>query len=142
MTAQACIYNPNPSMTGSKVLDTFKQVRSYKGKGGGESGATGMVVDIGVAKIEFNFMTSSDVADHLNGFMGFAQSCIKNKDKLVYTLGRIHDVKLVMGCVIEPGFDKDKVVQGFLLEYVNRLNGLLFVNNMILDYDGEVLNKE
>jgi hypothetical protein len=48
-------------------------------------------------------------------------------------------VRFVLGCEIEPGWDDKGDVSQFVAEFSGRLNGLLFVNNSVIDYDGEVL---
>jgi hypothetical protein len=85
-------------------------------------------------------MPEQQVAQHLQGFSGFARQVIKDQDCLIYTLARIHHVRLVCGCVITPGFDDDGVMQEFLFNFTNAANGLLFLANTIFDFDGQALS--
>ena len=87
-----------------------------------------------------NFMPSEEVSAHLQGFMGYVQHVLSDdRDSLIYVLSRIQQVGLVMGCVIEPGFDDTGIVEDFLIRFCGRLNGLLFIHNNVLDFDGKVL---
>lgn len=140
MPAQVCIYNPVPSLIGSRFLDKFKEIKAYRGLSS-KDGASGLLIDLGVARVQINFMPASEAEAHLNGFMGYAQSCIKDQEQLSYALARISDTKLVMGCVIDPGFDSGKVVQNFIYTLLRSLNGVMMYKSHIVDYDGTVLNK-
>jgi hypothetical protein len=66
-------------------------------------------------------------------------SICPDQDRLVYVLSRISNIRFVMGCVIEPGFDDQGVVQNFLLEFNGRLNGLLFIYDSVVDCDRKPL---
>ena len=138
MADNACIYIPDPSLLGSKLFDSIGAIRSYQGLSEGDS-ATGIRFDIGVAEIQMNFMPPQQVGEHLSGFTGYVQSACYDKDTLMYALGRVNNVRFVLGCVIEPGFDELGKVEAFLLEFNRRLNGLLFIHNSVVDYDGEPL---
>lgn len=138
MADNACIYIPDPSLLGSKLFDSIDAIRGYQGLSEGDS-ATGIRFDIGVAEVQMNFMPSQQMSEHLSGFAGYVQSVCHDKDTLMYALGRINSVRFVLGCVIEPGFDDQGKVEAFLLEFNRRLNGLLFIHNSVVDYDGEAL---
>jgi hypothetical protein len=87
-----------------------------------------------------NFMPQNEIPQHLKGFAGYAEHVFTgNRDDLIYLLSRIRQVNFVMGCVITPGFEEHGRVEAFLLELTNRLNGLLFIYNSIIDYDGKPL---
>ena len=139
MPDNAAIYISDPSLLGAKFLKNFSEIGNYEGmqKGGH---ATGLKVDIGVSQILMNFMPAEQISTHLNGFEGYIRTagCADN-DKLLYVLSRVREVRFVIGCVITPGFDKDSKTLQFLLDFSGGLNGLLFVHNSVLDYDGEVL---
>jgi len=84
-------------------------------------------------------MAPDEIEEHLRGFAGYIQSVCDDQDRLVYALSRAHNVRFVAGCVIEPGFDDGGQVQAFLLDLNWRLNGLLFVFDSVVDYDGRPL---
>jgi hypothetical protein len=140
MPAQVCIYNPVPSLIGARFLGRFKEVKAYRGLTS-DGDVSGLLIDLGVARVQINYMPASEAEGHLNGFMGYAQSCIKDQEQLSYALARISDTKLVMGCVIDPGFDSGKVVQNFIYAFLKSLNGVMMYKSHIVDYDGTVLNK-
>ena len=138
MTGNAAIYIADPGMIGSKALDGLANVSSYESVSDGET-ATGVVFNLPPGQVRINFMPSDQIQRHLEGFMGFAQQTISDKEKMLYALSRIYHVQLVGGCVVSPGFDQDGIIEQFLRELVARLNGLLFIHNTLFDYDGERL---
>ena len=139
MADNAAIYIADPTMLGSRLFALFPEVRSAKDKSEGDV-ATGLTLDIGQAVIDMNFMLSAETPAHLQGFSGYVQHIFDgSRDDLVYTLSRIKQVNFVIGCVIEPGFDEADTTLNFLVALTNRLNGLLFVYDSIVDFDGQVL---
>jgi len=87
-----------------------------------------------------NFMPPDKVLAHLNGFEGYIQSVgCKDNDTLLYTLSRLRQVRFVIGYVINPNFDKEGKTTQFLLGFACKLNGLVFIHNSVIDYDGEIL---
>jgi len=147
MTSYATIYNPVPSMLGSRLLDHLDHMKEYKGLSNGSS-AAGLFVELNSGStIQMNFAPSGELGNHLDRFIGFAQDSITDKDRLIYTLARIRDTRLMIGCVIEPGLDpesddNDQQVIDFLFEINSHLSGLLFLNDAIFDYDAECLTDE
>jgi hypothetical protein len=81
-----------------------------------------------------------EVRTHLDGFSGYVRTIgCADEDKLIYTLSRIRHVTFVIGCIIDPGLDEGGRTSDFLLDFAGGLNGLLFLHNSVVDYDGEVL---
>jgi hypothetical protein len=139
MPDNAAIYITDPSLLRSRLFDNIHAIQSYTDLSEDDL-ATGIIFDIGVARIQMNFMPQDDLPKHLNGMAGYAeQSFSGNQDDLLYLLSRIRHVTFAMGCVISPGFDEAGQVEGFLLELTHRLNGLLFIHNSIVDHDGQPL---
>ncbi len=139
MPDNAAIYITDPSLLGSRLFDSIGVIQSYDGLLENDT-ATGVIFDIGVAQVQMNFMPQEELSQHLNGFVGYAEQIFSgNQDDLLYMLSRIRHVTFAMGCVITPGFDQDGQVEAFLLELTNHLNGLLFIYNSIVDYDGNPL---
>lgn len=139
MPDNAAIYISDPSLLGSKLFDSINVIHSYEGLSENDT-ATGILFDIGLARIQMNFMPQDELPHHLNGFAGYTEQVFTgNQDDLLNLLSRIRQVNFAMGCVITPGFDEDGQVEAFLLELTNRLNGLLFIYNSIIDYDEKPL---
>ncbi len=134
----ATFYIADPSLLSSRVFDEINMIQDYEGLNQ-EGIATGVIFNIGAAHIRMNFMPTEEVMEHLAGLTGYIQSVCTDQDQLVYTLGRVRRVCFVAGCVIEPGFDEDGVVQNFLLEFNRRLNALLFVWDSLVDFNGQPL---
>lgn len=138
MPDNAAIFVADPSLIGSKLFNQLEGVRSYTSLSRGEC-ATGLGFELGADKVAMNFMPDEMIREHLQGFSGYAEHVIPNNDLLIYTKSRIHYVRMVIGCVIEPGFDEEGKIQEFLFQFNGLVNGLLFLGDIIFDYDGEPL---
>lgn len=138
MADNACIYIPDPSLLTSKVFDSIESIVGYEGLSEGEQ-AVGIRFDLGVARVQMNFMPVEQIREHLKGLAGYIHSVCSDQDRLVYVLSRVSNIRFVLGCVIEPGFDDQGIVQNFLLEFNSCLMGLLFVYDSVVDHDGEPL---
>lgn len=138
MPGYATIYIADPSLLSSRVFDEIDVIQSYEGVSQ-DGGATGVYFDIGVAHIRMNFMPVDEIEEHLAGLTGYIHSVSEDQDQLVYTLSRVRRVCFVLGCVVEPGFDDDGIVQDFLLEFNQRLNGLLLIWDSLVDFNGQPL---
>jgi hypothetical protein len=141
MTDNAAIYISDPTLLGTKFFGKFGEIKSYESLQEGDH-ATGLAIDLGFSKIQMNFMPSDKVLTHLNGFEGYIQTVgCKDDDTLLYTLSRLRQVQFVIGCVINPNFDKEGKTIRFLMDFAGKLNGLVFIHNSVVDYDGETLVK-
>jgi hypothetical protein len=138
MPENAAIYIGDPSVIGTKLFRQLEGVRSHTGLSQDES-ATGLGFELAAGRIAMNFMSEGIMAEHLQGFCGYAEHVISNKDRLIYAVSRIQHTRLVLGCVIEPGFDDEGKIQDFLFQFNSLVNGLLFLGDTIFDYDGEAL---
>jgi hypothetical protein len=138
MADNACVYIADPSLLTSKLFDSIGAIKGYEGLSAGEQ-AVGIRFDLGVADVRMNFLPAEQIREHLKGLAGYVQSICPDQDRLVYVLSRISNIRFVMGCVIEPGFDDQGVVQNFLLEFNGRLNGLLFIYDSVVDCDRKPL---
>jgi hypothetical protein len=134
----ATLYVADPSVIGSKVLNTFPQILSYSAKSS-DGRAAGMVIKLDVAEIDMNFMEPEKLEEHLEGFKIFAHDHVSDGIDVLYVLSRIHSVRMVIGCVIHPGFDD----QGKVLDFLSQLNkaykALLLCDNKLFDYDMQIL---
>jgi hypothetical protein len=139
MPDHATIYISDPSMLGSKYIDRFDSIISYSGISEGEL-ATGLKIELKQGSIKINFMAPENIPKHLNGFSGYCQKYLQDdNDELIYVLSRIKNVRYVLGCVIEPEFDKENLIIDFLYEFSMGLNGLFFIFNSVYDFDGNCL---
>ena len=139
MPSNATIYLADNSLLGSKFLKRYPQIESYEEISDGES-AVGLRLQIPGAIITMSFMPTAEVGPHLLGLAGYSRHTHQgSEDDLVYVLARIHEVRYVIGCVVEPEFDEAGDVEDFLVRFASGLNGLLFIWDSIIDYDGDAL---
>jgi hypothetical protein len=138
MSKNASIYVADPSMLGSRVFDLIDGVQSYESISNG-SMATGVRFAFSWGSITMNFMPPGDIQKHLNGFSGYAQHVIQDRDTLIYTLARIRNIRMVIGCVIEVDDTNISAAANFLFAITHALNGLLFAEDSIFDFSGERL---
>lgn len=135
----ASLYVMDPSLIGSKVLNTLPQILSYQSKSNDDNDVTGMLIKLDTAEIEMNFMEPSKREEHLEGFKGFAYNHVSEGIDHIYVLSRIHYTRMVIGCVIDPGFDNEGKVLNFLQELNRAYNSLLLYDNKVFDYDMQKL---
>ncbi len=140
MPSNAAIYIADPSILGSRTLDEIVDIESYEGLNQNKQ-ASGFRLRLAWGVITVNFMPSEQLPGHLQGFASYAEKLIKNQDTLIYTLARIHHVRMCLGCVIEHAPESELTVQEFLFRLNNELNGLLFLYDTIFDKDGQALGK-
>jgi hypothetical protein len=124
----ATIYISDPSLLGSKVLDTLKGVQSYEGLSEGDT-ATGLRLRLKAGKVVMNFMPVHIIEEHLAGMSGYAEQMVQDRERLPYVLTRISEVRFVIGCVITPGFDDDGTILEVLMNLNSCLNGLFFLGD-------------
>lgn len=134
----ATFYIADPSLLGSRVFDEIEIIHNYEGLVR-DGNATGVVFDIGAAHVRMNFMPPGEIEEHLAGLSGYIQSVCEDQDRMIYTLSRMRPVRFVAGCVIEPGFDDQGIVQTFLLDLNRQLNSLLFLWDSLVDFNGQPL---
>lgn len=138
MPDNAAVYLADPSLLSSRVFDTLEAVRSYEGLADGGR-ATGVEFVLDAGTVTMNFMPEQEIEEHLQGFAGFAEHVVQDKEHLPYVLGRIHQVRLVCGCVISPGFDAGGEIEAFLFAFCSATKGLLFYADTVFDHDGRPL---
>jgi hypothetical protein len=131
-------YISDPSIIGSKVLDTLPGILSYNSKSDDQN-AIGMILRLNAANIDCNFMSNEELENHLKGLSVFVSGNLAEGVDLSYTLSRVSQVRLVIGCVINPGFDSAEEVLSFIKHYNRALNSMLFYNSTLFDYDMEAL---
>lgn len=93
--------------------------------------------------ITINVMPDSETPAHLKGFSNYvmSQHIKKQNEATGSVLERIAATKTILGCVIEPGFDKEGFVGGLLTSITAQYFGLMFARDCVFDSDGTYLMK-
>ena len=138
MADNATIYIADPALLGAKSFDRIDAIRFYQLITTG-SRETGVRLALTDALVTVNYLPEGGVAEHLRGFLRYAQSIVHDAERMRYLRSRIRNVRSVLNVVIEPGFDEAGSVQEFLFEFNAHMNGLLYVCDTVFDYDGEAL---
>ena len=138
MPGNAAIYIADPSLLGSKLFDQIEGIRSYEGLSQNGS-ATGVRFKLDAGQVTMSFMPTPQIEQHLKGFSEFAQSVIKDKDRLIYALSRIRQVRFVLGCAITPNFDESGTIEDFLFRFNGHVNGMLFFEDTLFGYNRQPL---
>lgn len=86
-------------------------------------------------KIAISTMPAGAIANHLNGFTGFAHQLGAS----VATIQHIEGTKQVFGVVIEPGFEHFGYTKSLVLGITQRLNGVFFAGNGVYSKDNQLL---
>ena len=133
----ATIYIADPSLLGSKVLDTIPSIQSYEGTSDESGNATGLKLRLKAGELIVNFMPTDKIEEHLAGMSGYAEQEVRDKERLPYVLHRINQVRLVLGCVAPGGFGDDGEMIETLMELNGALNGLLMLGDSLFDHDGQ-----
>ena len=134
----ATFYISDPCLMGSDILKKIKGVQSYDGLSE-DGSATGMLVRFKAGEIKMNFMPEHMIEEHLAGMCGFVEQTISDRENLPYVLGRIQNVKMVIGCVITPCFDDGDVMFDAVMNLNCELNGLLMLGDSLFDRDATPL---
>lgn len=132
------IYVADPSLVGSAALDKVPGILSYEGLSEGET-ATGIRLKLPAGEVLMNFMPGHMIEEHLAGMAGYAESEVRDKERLPYVLHRISQVRFVIGCVIPQGFDDKGTMLEVLMRYNCELNGLFFMGDSLFDNDAQPL---
>ena len=138
MLTNATIYIADPSMMGSRFFDRIPDIKSFESISEGPT-ATGVRFRLPWGSVTMNFMPPGDLQEHLRRFSGYAQHIIADQDTLVYTLARIRNVRMSLGCVIDHEESDLKEVLSFLFNFSGNMNGLLFFEDSIFDFTWEPL---
>jgi hypothetical protein len=133
----ATFYIADPSLLGSKVLDTVPGILSYEGTSDETGNATGLVLRLKAGEVLMSFMPPQMIEEHLAGMSGYAQQAVRDKERLPYVLHRISQVRFVVGCVIPQGFDDKGTMIETLVHLNGALNGLFFLGDSLFDHDAQ-----
>src|SRR5262245_24283472 len=115
----ASLYLPDAASLGPEAVRRLKGVKSHEQFT--EEGVTGLRLRFKATEVAMNFMPPQMMSQHLAGMAGFAEEMVRDKARLPYVLQRISAVKLVVGCVITPGFDDGDQVFEALIELNHEL---------------------
>ena len=91
--------------------------------------------------LTMNAMSEGEIPQHLAGFSNYAFS-LHDSGKSQNTknvLEKIAQTKVVLGCVVDPSFDTEGLIGGFLSSWAIAQDGLLFARDQIFGNNGEVL---
>ncbi len=133
----ATFYISDPSLLGSKVLDTVPGILSYEGTTDEAGNATGLRLRLKAGDLIMNFMPSHMIEEHLAGMSGYAEQMVRDKERLPYVLHRISQVRFVIGCVAPQGFGEEGEMLETLLQLNSALNGLFFMGDSLFDHDAQ-----
>lgn len=133
----ATFYIADPSLLGSKVLDTVPGILSYEGTSDEAGNATGLRLRLNAGEVFMNFMPAHMIEEHLTGMSAYAQQAVRDRERRPYVLHRISQVRFVVGCVIPQGFDDKGTMIESLLQLNGALNGLFFMGDSLFDHDAE-----
>lgn len=135
----ATLYIADPSLLGSRVFDTVKDILSYEGTNDDEGNATGVRLRLKSGECIMNFMPEHMIEEHLNGLAGMTEQCVRDRERLPYILSRIRQVRFVIGCVAPTGFGPKGEMIEPLMQLNSALNGLFFMGDSLFDFNGEPL---
>ncbi|MEI8363803.1 MAG: hypothetical protein WCG35_11385 [Betaproteobacteria bacterium] len=138
MPNNAAIYISDPSMIGSRLFDDIPAIEAYEDFSSNEN-ATGFLLKMPWGHIKLNIMPSEHLPNHLKGFEGYIRNQQLSKDELIYTLSRLYYVRMCLGCeIVHTSESEDDVIE-FLASINSLLNGLMFIYDSVLDWNGEAL---
>src|SRR5689334_5868490 len=112
----ATIYIADPSLLGSKILDTMSSIKSYEGMNDPNGNAVGLKLQTKYGECVMNFMPEHMIEEHLAGMAGYAEQEVRDKERLPYVLGRITQMRFVIGCMAPTGFGNDGEMIETLME--------------------------
>ena len=92
-------------------------------------------------RLEMNVMPPEQLAQHLLGFNGYVAHLTGGgrTPAAQAVLERLAAVKLVLGCVVQPGFDPDGHARRAIAAVAGVGGGLLFANDAVYDSDASLL---
>ncbi|MEM8861247.1 MAG: hypothetical protein AAGD96_23215 [Chloroflexota bacterium] len=136
MIENATFYIPDPTVFGTKLFDRFPEINSAQ-PFSTEEVATGMLLETTWGEIKFNVMPPEQMGPHLNSFANFIHQHCPVKSDDMYMRGRLTHVRWVLGCNIKHEPNQQQTVGQFLLRFNDQLNGTLFFDNTVWDWNGK-----
>lgn len=138
MPKNASFYISDPSIIGARLFDEIDTIESYK-QFANKNDAAGFSLKMPWGQVDVDIMPAKALPNHLKGFEGYVRDQKLSKENLAYTLGRLHNVRMCLGCEITHEPEAEKDVMDFLVRFNSYLNGLILVYNSVFDWSGEVL---
>jgi hypothetical protein len=89
--------------------------------------------------VKFNIMPSTEVPNHINGFLGYISSLDQDENRKKDTFYAISHTKIVLGLVTNREFEDNHAIWNSLFKIADKYNGLVFVNESVLLPNGAVL---
>lgn len=139
MTDFACLYLSGTSLE----FSDFEMVpglasMSHVNKGSGHESFNLMFANF---SLTLTMSSQEDIAKHVRGLANFVLSkhFERPNPETERLLDRINQVKQVVGCVIDPGYDRDGYVGGALTRIASIFKSLLFARDCVFDEHGEII---
>ena len=89
--------------------------------------------------VKFNIMPSTEVPNHINGFLGYISSLDQDENRKKDTSYAISHTKIVLGLVTDREFEDNHAIWNSLFKIADKYSGLVFVNESVLLPNGAVL---
>lgn len=141
MTDYVAIYLPvkPPSIESLAKLSGVKDVMVTSGSE--QEPRQYRLVFLDMVLITISVMPYIEIPAHLEGFSNYVMTLHikKQNEATVSVLERITATKTILGCVIEPGFDKEGFVGGLLTSITAQYCGLMFARDCVFDSNGTCL---
>ncbi|MDD1605559.1 MAG: hypothetical protein LUO95_01030 [Methylococcaceae bacterium] len=138
MPKNASFYISDPSMIGTRLFNEIDFIESYK-QHANKNDAAGFTLKMPWGQIDVDIMPAKALPHHLKGFEGYIKDQRLSKEDLLYTLTRLHNVRMCLGCEITHTPETEKEVVDFLVRFNSHLNGLVLFYNSVFDWTGDVL---
>lgn len=118
------------------LAEVFGKVKSDKGL---FRKATYYDVDLDGDIVRFNIMEPSQVANHINGFLGYISSLDQDPKRKKDTSYAISHTKIVLGLVTNKEFEDNPAIWHSLFKIADKYDGFVFVYDSVLLPSGTVL---
>lgn len=140
MPDNAALYSPGdpPSVDFFTAWDGVMEAKVTQGD---EERPQQYRVRMGRVVITINVMPEPEIEEHIQGFADYVRFLHQSTpsartDGLIDRIGKI---RTALGCVIEPGFDEEGVVEGLIDGLARELDALVFAADSVFDSDGKPL---
>jgi hypothetical protein len=144
MTANAALYLANAAPLPLEFLQRMVPFAEVSTLPPGNGHAGGYVLSAPAWSLRLSVMPPEQMQRHLQGFNGWiatvsgggGQPLEQQAPATRQLLRRLAEVKLVLGCVVEPSFDPSGYVRRTLAAIARPGRGVIFADNAVYDHDG------
>lgn len=133
MPANAAIYIPRSDIdlgTLFRVVDTDKRLFRRP---------TYFDVDLDGDIVRFNVMKSSQIGNHLRGFLGYIDSLDQDPQRKRDAAGAIARAQTVLGLVTDREFEQNHAIWQSLFRIAQAYDGFVFAHDSVLLPNGAVM---